>query len=104
VKPLGARLWLRLPAAPERIGSIWLPPQAEAGYTICQAEVLERGDGVSDWRLQPGAHVIVRLFGATTLAEGKVVLEQDVLALLDLGLQRARTSPNGGRPKQARLR
>jgi hypothetical protein len=84
VTPLGDRLWLKLPDAPDKVGSIWLPPQAQRDYTVCQAEVLERGPRVADWRLQPGARVIVRLFGKVALRDGWCIFERDVLALLDL--------------------
>lgn len=86
MKPLGDRLLLRAPPAPEKIGRFWVPPAAQQDFTICQAEIVERGDGVRDIRLQSGARVIVRRFGRVTLEHENAfaVREGDVLAVLDV--------------------
>jgi len=83
-KPLGARLMLRAPAAPDRVGSLWLPPAAEKSYTLQQGEIVARGAAVRDWRLQPGAHVVCRKFGGVPLDASSatwIVSEEDVLAI-----------------------
>jgi len=85
MKPLGNRLLLRAPTAPEKIGSIYIPPSAQKDFVLCQAEVVERGDAVKDWRLQPGARVVVKRFGKAALGDDVfAIFEQDVLALLDV--------------------
>lgn len=86
LQPLGDRLLLRAPPAPEKVGRFWLPPSAQQNFVVCQAEVLERGDGVRDVRLQPGARLIVKKFGsvALTTENAFAVREGDVLALLDV--------------------
>lgn len=84
MKPLGNRLLLRAPAAPDRVGTLYIPPSAQQDFVLCQAEVLERGDGVRDWRLQPGARVVVKRFGRVTLNDDVFAIqEEQVLALID---------------------
>lgn len=63
IEPLGNRLTLRTPKAPDKIGNIWLPEQAKESYTVCQAEIVARGPEVSDLRLQPGLTVVTKRFG-----------------------------------------
>lgn len=85
MKPLGNRLLLRPVDAPEKVGSLWLPPAAQADFTLCQATVVERGDGVRDLRLQPGARVIVKRFGKAVVGDDTfAIFEHDVLALIDV--------------------
>ena len=85
MKPLGNRLLLRAPTAPERVGTIWIPPQAQQDFVLCQAEVLERGDGVRDWRLQPGARIVCKRFGRVNLNDDAFVIqEEQVLAIVDM--------------------
>ena len=89
MKPLGNRLLLKAPQAPDKIGRLWVPPEAQKEFTLCQAEIVAVGDDVEDNRLKPGAHVIVKRFGATALDDSKelwIVLEQHVLAILNVGL------------------
>lgn len=86
MKPLGNRLLLHPVAAPEKVGSLWLPPSAQQDFVLCQATVLERGDAVRDVRLQPGARVIVRRFGRAAVSDTEfIIFEGDVLAIVDVG-------------------
>jgi len=85
VTPLGDKLLLRLPPAPERVGRIWIPQTAQRDYALCQAVVLARGPAVRDSRLQPGARVVVKRFGKVTLdARGEefMATEAQLLAIL----------------------
>ena len=87
MRPLANRLLLRAPLAPDRVGAIWLPPSVQQDYVVCQAEVVARGDSVRDWRLQPGARVVVKRFGRTALPNGDfVVTEESVLAIVDVAV------------------
>jgi len=84
LQPLGDRLLLQLPRAPEKIGRFWIPPAAAQDYVLCQAEIVARGDDVHDWRLQPGARVICKRFGRAILSDRLfVVWEHEVLAMID---------------------
>ena len=85
IQPLGNRLTLKVPAAPSKVGSIWLPEQARDTYTICQAEIVARGPAVRDQRLQPGLHVITKRFGGVPHDADKTtwtVYEHAVLAIV----------------------
>jgi len=83
--PLGDRLLLRVPPAPDKVGSLYLPASAQQDFVVCQAEVVARGDHVRDGRLQPGAHLIVRRFGRSPLGDNTfAVREADVLAIVDV--------------------
>src|SRR5437762_14089871 len=46
LQPLGNRLLLKAVPAPDKIGSLWMPPSAQQEYTICQAEIVACGAGV----------------------------------------------------------
>jgi co-chaperonin GroES (HSP10) len=62
--PLGSRLVLKLAPTPERVGLLWVPPEAqESTYGISQAIVVAVGPDVRDQRLQPGLRVLCRRFG-----------------------------------------
>ena len=83
LRPLGPRLLLKAPPAPEKIGLLWIPDQAKEQFTVCQAEVLARGPQVSDARLQPGCRVIAKRFGGVKQPDGTwLVYERDVLAIV----------------------
>jgi len=83
LEPLGARLIVRPAATPDRVGSLYIPPEAEETFRSCQAEIVARGPDVSDWRLQPGAHVIVRRFGAAEIGDGLATIwEDDVIGIV----------------------
>ena len=74
---------LRAVKVPQKLGLLWLPPQATESFSICQAEIVARGAAVEDWRLQPEVRVIVRRFGRAQLDdETWVVREENVLAIL----------------------
>lgn len=86
LQPLGNRLTLKLVAAPQRVGSIWIPPGAERNFQICQGEVVAVGHSVRDSRLLPGAVVICRRFGGVALDDDKTLWtigEGDVLAVFE---------------------
>jgi len=85
VAPLANRLTLKTPKAPDRIGSIWIPPSAEENYTICQAEIVARGPKVKDDRLQPGLRVVTKRFGGVPHDRDRTlwtVFENSILAIL----------------------
>ena len=84
-EPLANRVALRVPKTPDKVGSLWVPPEAqESTYGVCQAEITAVGEGVRDVRLQPGLRVIVRRFGGFPLADREwIVYERDVLAIVD---------------------
>lgn len=85
VTPLANRLTLKTPTAPDRIGSLWIPPTAQENYTICQAEIVARGPSVRDSRLQPGLRVITKRFGGVPHDAERTlwtVYENAVLAIL----------------------
>jgi co-chaperonin GroES (HSP10) len=85
--PLGARVTLRVAKTPNKVGSLWVPPEAqESTYGVCQAEIVAVGDGVRDQRLQPGLRVITRRFGGFPHDEARQVWsvwEHDVMAIVD---------------------
>jgi len=85
VVPLGARVTLRVAPTPERVGSIWVPPEAqESTYGVCQAVVEAVGPEVRDVRIQPGLRVLTRRFGGFDHRDGSwTVWESDVLAIVD---------------------
>ena len=87
LEPLGSRILLRKAATPERVGTLWIPPEAqESTYGICQAEIVAVGDGVRDQRLQPGLRVLARRFGGLPLDGGAsewVVYEDALYAIVD---------------------
>ena len=86
IQPLANRLTLRVPKAPAKIGSLWLPQQAAADYTLCQAEVVAVGRDVRDGRLRPDVKVIVKRFGAFAHdAERSTfsVFEEAILAIVN---------------------
>lgn len=87
--PLGNRVTLRVAPTPERVGTIWVPPEAqESTYGICQAIVEAVGPAVRDVRLQPGLRVLCRRFGGFPHdSDGQVwsVYENDVIAIVDEG-------------------
>lgn len=88
LKPLGDRLLLKALEAPEKFGSLWLPPQAQRDYVMDQGEVVAVGADVQDERLQPGVRVIVKKFGGAQLDEGRrqwCVFEGQVMAILEDG-------------------
>lgn len=85
VIPLGARVTVRVPDAPAKIGSLWVPDTAKESYTICQAEVVARGKDVRDQRLQPGALVITKRFGGVPHDTDRslwTVWEEQILAIV----------------------
>lgn len=85
MQPLADRLLLKLPEAPTKLGRFWLPATVQQDFVVCQAEIVERGDGVRDVRLQPGARIICKRFGRFALPDGTFVIqEEQVLALLDV--------------------
>ena len=95
MEPLGDRLLLRPVAVPQKLGLLWLPPQATESFSICQAEIVARGAAVEDWRLQPEVRVIVRRFGRAQLDEETwVVREENVLAILRSLLPAADAQPS----------
>ena len=86
IVPLGNRLTLRVPQAPAKIGSLWLPQQAREQYTLCQAEVVAVGRDVRDGRLRPDVKVIVKRFGAFAHDRERstfTVYEGAILAIVD---------------------
>lgn len=85
IDPLGARVTLKIPKTPEKIGRLFVPPDAEDNYQICQGEIVARGEKVRDLRLQPGLTVITRRFGGVAHDREKTlwtVGERDVLAIV----------------------
>ena len=85
LRPLANRLLLRIPEAPEKAGRFWLPPSAQADFVVCQAEIVARGDGVTDWRLQPGARVVCKRFGRAVLNDAEfAVWEHEILCIIDV--------------------
>lgn len=83
---LGDRILLKAPQAPEKIGRLWVPPEAQKEFTLCQAEVVEVGSGVEDARIVKGARVICKRFGAVELDRDKrewLVLEEHLLAIVN---------------------
>lgn len=87
IQPLGNRITLKAPQAPDKIGSLWIPPEAQEQYTLCQAEVVARGPLVRDQRLQPGVYVIVKRFGGFAHDDKReifTVYEDNVLAVVVL--------------------
>jgi co-chaperonin GroES (HSP10) len=87
IMPLGARVTLKVAATPSKVGSLWVPPEAQdSTYGVCQAEIVAVGDGVRDQRLQPGLRVITRRFGGFPHDEDRTtwsVFEWDVIAIVD---------------------
>ena len=85
LQPLGARVTLRPAATPSKVGSLWVPPEAqESTYGVCQAEVVAVGPDVRDARIQPGLRVLTRRFGGFDHQDGSwTVYEHDVLAVVD---------------------
>lgn len=87
IEPLGARVTLKVAPAPEKVGSLWVPPEAqESTYGVCQAEVLAVGPAVRDARLQPGLRVIVRRFGGFPHDADRTtwtVWEHEVVAIVE---------------------
>ena len=85
VEPLGNRVTLRTPETPKKIGTLWIPPEGEQNYSICQGVVTARGPKVHDVRIQPGAHVITKRFGGTPHDRERTlwtVYENAILAIL----------------------
>jgi co-chaperonin GroES (HSP10) len=88
IKPLANRITLRAPKAPEKIGSIYVPPEAEQTYKLCQAEVVAVGPLVRDDRLRVGVSVITKRFGGFAHDDKRevfTVYEDAVLAIVDEG-------------------
>lgn len=88
MQPLGSRVTLRVPKAPEKIGSLWLPPEAQKEYTIAQGEVVAVGKDVADKRIQPGLRVLTRRFGSFKHEDDEglwTCYERDILAIVDVG-------------------
>ena len=88
IKPLANRVTLKVPKAPEKIGSLWVPPEAQQSYTLCQAEVVAVGPLVRDERLKPGVAVITKRFGGFSHDSERSVFtlyEEAILAILDEG-------------------
>ena len=86
IQPLGARVTLKTPEAPSKIGSLWVPEEAKDTYTIAQAEVVAVGPAVSDKRIQPGLKVITKRFGGFPHDEDKTVwtvYSSQILAVVD---------------------
>lgn len=84
VQPLGARVTLQVPKTPEKIGRLWVPPEAEDTFQLCQGEIVAVGT-VSDQRLLPGLRVITRRFGGTPHDRERTlwtVPESDILAIV----------------------
>lgn len=84
--PLGNRLTLRVPEAPAKIGSLWVPEQAKDSYTVCQAEIVAVGAGVRDKRLQPGLQVVTKRFGGFAHDDKRevfTVFENFIIAIVD---------------------
>lgn len=80
--PLGARLLMKPIPPPDHVGSLWVPESSE-NFTLLQAEVLARGSGVSDWRLQPGARVICRKYNRAHVTGDRWIAEESsVVAIL----------------------
>jgi len=85
VEPLGNRITLKTPETPNRINSIWIPPEAEQNYSVCQGEIVARGSQVKDVRLQPGLRVITQRFGGHPHDRDRTlwtVYETSVLAIV----------------------
>jgi hypothetical protein len=86
-EPLGARIVLRVAPTPEKVGSIWVPPEAqESTFGVCQAVIEAVGPQVRDQRLQPGLRVLTRRFGGLALDSDRqewVVWESEVYAIVD---------------------
>jgi co-chaperonin GroES (HSP10) len=88
ISPLGNRITLQVPKAPDKIGSLWVPEQAKETYTLCQATIVAVGPKVRDVRLAPGLRVIVKRFGGFPHDAERTtwtVYEDNVLAILDEG-------------------
>lgn len=84
IQPLGARVTLRVPTAPEKIGRLFVPPEAEDTFQFCQGEIVAAGT-VRDQRLLPGLTVITRRFGGTAHDRERTlwtVPESDILAIV----------------------
>ena len=87
LQPLANRITLRVPKAPDKIGSIWVPEQAKETYTVAQAEIVAVGPTVRDKRLQPGLTVVTKRFGGFPHDEAKTVwtvFESSILAIVDV--------------------
>lgn len=87
IRPLANRITLKVPEAPARVGSIWIPEQAKESYTLAQAEIVAVGPTVKDRRLQPGLRVIVKRFGGFAHDQERsvwTVYEDNVLAILNV--------------------
>lgn len=87
LQPLGNRVTLKVATTPSKVGSLWVPPEAqESTYGVCQAEIVAVGPAVRDQRLQPGLRVITRRFGGFPHDEARQtwsVFEDSVLAIVD---------------------
>jgi hypothetical protein len=85
--PLGSRVLLRVAPTPEKVGSLWVPPEAqESTFGVCQAIVEAVGPDVRDQRLQPGLRVLCRRFGGFPFDAAKerwAVYEHEVYAIVD---------------------
>lgn len=84
IQPLSNRITVRTPKAPDRIGRLWIPPEAQETYTVSQAEIVAVGPDVLDIRLQPGLRIVVRRFGSFMHGGDLWTLfAHDVLAILN---------------------
>lgn len=80
--PLGSRLLLKPIPPPDHVGTLWVPQSSE-DFTVLQAEVVERGPKVYDWRLQPGARVVCRKYNRVPVAgDHWIADESSVVAIL----------------------
>jgi len=82
--PLSNRITVKTPKAPDRIGRLFIPPEAQETYTVCQAEIVAVGPGVEDQRLAPGLRIIVRRFGSFKHSDELWTLyARDIYAILN---------------------